>query len=356
MQNVQDATKIRTGWDVYGSDGQHLGSVGEIGDNYLLVQKGLIFVHDIFVPVSAVDRVEEEAVWLNVPKADVDTMGWDMPPTEGTWTAWSQHGGSTAATQEQERMAVHEEELEARTTARRSGEVQVRKDVIEEERTIEVPVTREEVQIKRVPVDREATGTEASFDEGETIRVPVMEEDVEVTKRPRVKEEIEITKVARKGTKRATGTVRKERVDVTKEGDANLRGSSSQASTSTRGHGKASGDDDESGTEALGAGAGALGGAAVGGAVAGPPGAIVGGLAGAAAGGLAGEATEGDDQAGSAAGGAGGMAAGAVIGGAIAGPPGAVVGGAVGAGAGAGLGDKTEEEAKGEDDDTRDTR
>ena len=53
-----------------------------------------------------------------------------------------------------------------------------------------------------------------------------------------------------------------------------------------------------------------FGGALVGGAIAGPPGALVGGAIGAAGGAVAGEAAEGDDEAGSGAGGA----AGAVVG------------------------------------------
>jgi phage tail tape-measure protein len=109
-------------------------------------------------------------------------------------------------------------------------------------------------------------------------------------------------------------------------------------------------DHDEAGTEALGAGAGALMGAGVGAAVGGPVGAAVGGVAGAVGGAIAGEAIEGDDEAGAGAGAGGGAIAGAALGGAVAGPPGAVVGGAVGAGAGAGIGDKTEEDLEADTD------
>ena len=108
-------------------------------------------------------------------------------------------------------------------------------------------------------------------------------------------------------------------------------------------------DNNEGGTEAVGAGAGALAGAGVGAIVGGPVGAAVGGVVGAVGGAIAGEAAEGTDEAGAGVGAGGGAVAGAVIGGALAGPPGAVVGGAVGAGAGAGAGDKTEEAAKDED-------
>ena len=83
-------------------------------------------------------------------------------------------------------------------------------------------------------------------------------------------------------------------------------------------------ENEEGGTEAVGAGAGAIGGALVGGAVAGPPGALVGGAIGAVGGALAGESTEGDDEAGAATGGADGRVGGAIIGGA-GGRPGLVV-------------------------------
>src|SRR3954454_774365 len=105
-------------------------------------------------------------------------------------------------------------------------------------------------------------------------------------------------------------------------------------------------ENEEGGKEAMGAGAGALGGAAVGMAVGGPPGAVVGGAVGAVGGAVAGEASEGDDEAGAGAGGGAGGLAGAAVGGAVAGPPGAVVGGAVGAAGGAGAGDQAEEEAE----------
>jgi uncharacterized protein (TIGR02271 family) len=368
MRDTGQMVTIQPGWDVYGSDDQHLGTVAEVGDNYLLVQKGLIFVHDMYVPVSAVEVVGDEAIRLNVSKSEAESMSWDEPPEEGSWNEWWASRSGDRSTTDRERIAVHEEELEATKTARQAGEVQVTKDVVEEQRSMDVPVTREEVRVRRVPADREATPGEMAFQEGDTIRVPVTEEEVEVTKRPRVKEEIEIEKVARQDTERATGTVRQERVDVSAEGDATVRDDRStvrddpsavrtdRTSTSTSGRQRSdprTDTSDESGTEALGAGAGALGGAAVGGAVGGPPGAAVGGVVGAAAGGLAGEATEGDEEAGSAAGGAGGTAAGAALGGAVAGPPGAVVGGAVGGAAGAGIGDEAEEEAKDEDDDQK---
>jgi uncharacterized protein (TIGR02271 family) len=227
-------TPIETGWDVIGSDDQTLGSVAEVGPNYVRVEKGLIFVKDIYVPVSAISDVNpaEHAVWLNVPKDQVGSMGWDNLPSQGSWDDWSgptadkdwtagretRGDYDTTTTSDRQRLEVREEQLDARTSARQAGEVEIRKDVVEEQQTIQVPVTREEVHIRRTAADRDATSADGTFSEGETIRVPVMEEEVQVTKRPRVVEEIEVEKVARQDTERASGTVRKEQVNVTGEG------------------------------------------------------------------------------------------------------------------------------------------
>ena len=203
MQRTLDRSQIQTGWKVYSSDGTELGTVDEVAENYVLVQKGFFFPEEHYIPLAAIERTEDNSLWLTVRKDEIDSQGWTTAPH---------------LTQDTARIPVHEEELEIHKSARQSGQVEVRKDVFEEQRSVNVPVTREEVQVRRTPVDRPATDAEMSFREGEkTIRVPVMEENVEVTKRPRVTEEIEIEKIAHEDTQRVGGTVRREEVTVTKE-------------------------------------------------------------------------------------------------------------------------------------------
>jgi uncharacterized protein (TIGR02271 family) len=384
--------QIEAGWDVYGSDGEKIGSIEEVGRSYLLVVKGLIFTTDLYIPLNAVRELDtaEGRVYLNVAKDEVETRGWTEPPTDGETLADSgetyaetssasgvggyaadstddvAYRGSSERTMDTEsvRVPVHQEELRAERTAEQAGEVRVGKNVVEEERALDVPVTRDEVQVRRVSVDREAGASEDAFTDGDTIRVPVTEERVNVTKEPRVVEELEISKRPVTETQRVSDTVRREEVDVDDTSGV-LSGSSSSTSgmrrdfddTTTRsgtydtsddvsGRRRDRDDRGEFGGEAVGGGAGALGGAALGGAVAGPPGAVVGGVVGAAGGAMAGEKAEGgDEEGGSGVGGGEGALGGAALGGAVAGPPGAVVGGAVGAGAGSGVGDQTEEEA-----------
>jgi len=115
---------------------------------------------------------------------------------------------------------VHEEELHVRKQPVRTGEVKVHKEVTTEQKTIPVSVTREEVVIERHP----ASGTASSTDirAGEEIRIPVMEEQVRVEKEAVLKEEVTVGKRKVKDTEQVSGSVRKEHVEVEREGQVDV--------------------------------------------------------------------------------------------------------------------------------------
>ena len=115
-----------------------------------------------------------------------------------------------------QRLQLREEELRPKTETVQTGEARVTKDVVEEERTIEVPTTREEVSIERRPVEGRppASGEVGS---GEEIRVPINEERVEVDKETVVREEVEVNKQQVQETERVQETVRREEPRI--EGD-----------------------------------------------------------------------------------------------------------------------------------------
>lgn len=111
---------------------------------------------------------------------------------------------------------VAEEELTARRREVDRGEVRIRKDVTEEQRTIDVPVVEEEVELTRRRVDRPVTDASHAFEE-DTITVPVRGEEVNVEKTTRVIEEIDIDKTPTTRTERVSDAVRREEVRI--EGD-----------------------------------------------------------------------------------------------------------------------------------------
>lgn len=139
-------------------------------------------------------------------------------------------------TEDRETVQLREEQLRARKEMVEAGEVDVRKEVVSEQRTIDVPVTREEVVIERRPIDRvEADRMDVGdIREGETIRVPVREEHVTVEKRPVVTEEVSVGKRQVTENERVSDTVRREEAVIDRTGDVNVGGDWSGVSNNFR--------------------------------------------------------------------------------------------------------------------------
>jgi uncharacterized protein (TIGR02271 family) len=106
-----------------------------------------------------------------------------------------------------------EEELTAGTREREAGALNVRKRVRIDHETVEAPTRHEEVTVERVPVEGEATASEAEIGD-EEVRVPVTEEEVVVEKRPVAKEEIRVRKDVVEDVETVEEDVRREEVDV----------------------------------------------------------------------------------------------------------------------------------------------
>ncbi|MFD1706908.1 YsnF/AvaK domain-containing protein [Siminovitchia sediminis] len=115
------------------------------------------------------------------------------------------------------RMELHEEKLRVDKEEVETGEVRVQKNIVEEEQSIDVPVSREEVYIERRPVDgtRSMDEPTAAFNEDDqSIRIPLREEKVEVSKKPVVNEELIVGKKKVEDTETVRETVRREEADI----------------------------------------------------------------------------------------------------------------------------------------------
>lgn len=115
---------------------------------------------------------------------------------------------------------AREEELHVDKSKVKTGEVQVRKEVHTEHKTIDVPVTREEVVIERRPVHGQASSAPMGRDE---IRIPVSEEQVNIEKQAVVQEEVSVGKRKVQDTKHVSADLKKEEIKVETKGDANVR-------------------------------------------------------------------------------------------------------------------------------------
>jgi uncharacterized protein (TIGR02271 family) len=227
-----------SGYEVYDPNGEKIGKVDDLfvdeNDNpeYVGVKTGFLGTHSTLIPIDTI-TVDESAGRL-VTSADKETVKngptfdddreitpdfenevysyYGLQSTQITEEPAAYGAYSAQSTDDDElRIQRSEEELRAGTREREAGALNVRKRVVTERQSIEVPTRREEVTVDRVPVDGETSEAEIGDDE---VRIPVTEEEVVVEKRPVAKEEVRIRKDVVEDTQVVEEDVRKEEVDV----------------------------------------------------------------------------------------------------------------------------------------------
>lgn len=202
--------RIHEGMTVRSFDGEKLGKITELGERGFLIEKGLFFVKDYQARYDDVVDFRDDEIILSIGKDQLREAG------EATTAGTGHRPGVARAEAGDVSVPVAEEQLEISKRDEVTGEIRVRKDVTQETRTVEVPVTKERVEIERVAVPSEPAKEGASFKESEIV-VPVHEEKVEVRKTPVVTEEVRVHKDVTAEPQRVTETVRKEKVDIDKE-------------------------------------------------------------------------------------------------------------------------------------------
>jgi uncharacterized protein (TIGR02271 family) len=135
------------------------------------------------------------------------------------------HGTATgvqrSTTEDEQRITLREEELRARKQSVETGEAVLHKDVVLEQKSIDVPVTHEEVYVERRPGS--GLPSDQPISEGETYRIPVREEQVTTEKVSVEREEVAFGKQPVQETQRVTETVQREEAHIEHEGDVNVQ-------------------------------------------------------------------------------------------------------------------------------------
>ena len=140
----------------------------------------------------------------------------------GAYDASRRMSQTSGATEEAQPIQLREERLQATTERVQTGEVDLRKEVVTEQQTLDVPVTHEEVYIERRAGSGQVSDT--SIGECEAIRVPVSAEQVNVAKQTVQTGEVSVGKRAVQETQQVTDTVRHEEARIERKGDANIEG------------------------------------------------------------------------------------------------------------------------------------
>ena len=206
------------------SDDFDFGEVQEIGQNYVMTQKGIANKQKFYLPKYLVQGYDGDTLWFNATEdqARRDFMR-DTPPQAQEYTRYKETAAASATTGRESppdietRIPVMAEKLGVAKT-RSQREATITKEPITETKTVEVPVTHEELTVERRPASGSTTTTaDMPVDSRKEIKVPLSQEEVQVTKQPYVKEEVVVKKEPVTETRTVSDTVRSEKVNVSGE-------------------------------------------------------------------------------------------------------------------------------------------
>jgi uncharacterized protein (TIGR02271 family) len=113
-------------------------------------------------------------------------------------------------------MEIRREELRPRTEVAPAGEVRIRKEVVEDEVTAEIPLVSEELVIERTPLEPQPS--ERRIGEPREFTITLRAERVVLERRPVVAEQLRVSKRAVRETASARAQARREEPVVESEG------------------------------------------------------------------------------------------------------------------------------------------
>ena len=193
-----------------GINDEDLGEVHEVGDTYVLVQKGLINKEKYYVPQNEVESYDGNILRFKLSEEEIKSKySGDSPPlTRNTEKDDEEESESTRVSLVEERLNISKRDVTYK-------EATLVKEPVTETKTVEVPITHEELVVERRPASKSTTSTsdlKPPVTSKEEIKIPLKKEEVEVKKEPYVKEEVVLKKRRVTETKTITEEVKSERL------------------------------------------------------------------------------------------------------------------------------------------------
>jgi uncharacterized protein (TIGR02271 family) len=196
--------------EVRGTNDEDFGEVQDIQGNYVLVQKGIINKEKFYIPKDQAESYDGDVLRFRISQEDLNQFQheppsiWDSDSTQET-TTYERDTNEERIPLSEERLDVFKESQEDQAT--------ITKKPVTETKTVEVPLTREEVSIERRPASGQ-TEAQSPIQSEEEITIPLKREEAQVSKKPYVKEEAVIKKKAFRDTKEITEDVTSEELDT----------------------------------------------------------------------------------------------------------------------------------------------
>ncbi len=205
-----------------GVDGLDLGEVHEVGDTYVITQKGLLNKKRYHIPISSVESFDGDLLKMRVN--EVGLHGYEEGGGQ-KFEGYSSFKSSDMSKELETKIPVMGESLDVSKRLTEDN-VDIIKEPVKETKTVEIELTREMVTIERRPVNNDSSSYESSMqsldqssvlegpvDSRTEISIPLKREEPVVTKTPYVKEEVIVRKRPITETKTITEEITTENVN-----------------------------------------------------------------------------------------------------------------------------------------------
>jgi len=200
--------------EVRGNNDEDLGEVQEIGDTYVLTQKGMLQKVKFYIPKYLVEGYDRNVLRFRVSEEEAkNSFVRDSPPFRNEYYKYK---NTNTPRDIETRIPVIEERLNV-SKSESTEEATITKRPVTETKTVDVPVTHEELSVeRRPPSDRRYTSisAESPVDSQTEIKVPLKKEELEVSKEPYVKEEVVVKKRPITETQQVSEHLKSEEINV----------------------------------------------------------------------------------------------------------------------------------------------
>ncbi len=196
-----------------GNNDEDFGEVQDIEGNYILVQKGLINKEKFYIPKDQAESYDGDVLRFRISEQELSQFQHEPP---SIWDSNNSQETTTFErdTNEEQHIPLTEERLDISKESQ-EDQATVTKKPVTESKTVEVPLTREEVSIERRPASGQ-TEAQSPIQSEQDIKIPLKREEAKVSKKPYLKEEAVIKKKGVTNKKKISEDVTSEELDTSK--------------------------------------------------------------------------------------------------------------------------------------------
>ncbi len=184
----------------------------------MLVQRGIINKERFYIPQDQAESYDGSVLRFRLSEDEMRNKyaGDSFPPSQEQQSSNADMGSDQkqeeSSGEEESTIQLTEEKLDVSKNTSES-QATITKEPTTETKTVEVPVTHEEVTIERRPPSGQ-TEAQTPVSSTEDVTIPVKKEEVEVNKTPYVKEEVVVKKKPVTETKQVSEEVTSEKVNT----------------------------------------------------------------------------------------------------------------------------------------------